>query len=856
MEILKRWALFTAFLMLVGRGASAQEQFYKKNLANIKVEQLSDDQVLRFRQQIESGKMTEKDLIRYFTGKGLSPQEISKLKARMGGPVGANKVGSENQADLYESDIARQYYNLLDSLRMLEEEEIPGDKFSHRKILADSVVFGSELFSRAKLGFSPDLKLAAPSGYVLGPGDELNIVIYGAHEGSFDLIVSPEGRINIPYGGMIVVGGLTVDQAVKKIGQILQKSGISSLGSGQSQLVISIQEFRSIPVTVVGARVPGTYLLPAIANVFHALYAAGGPAMNGTYREIEIIRKGKVIKKIDLYKFLVNGDDTDFINIRENDVINIPVYSNRIMLKGEVKRPGLFELKEKESFSQLMRFAGGFSELAFKERVQIVEIVNGEMKAKSLNVDDFSNYIPTTGSIVDVAAVVNVIRSQVVASGAFMRPGKYAWAEGMKLSDLFSQAKGVEKSALLNRGLVYRKASASESAYLRFNVTSVLDGKSDMVLEDGDSVVVIDRVMMQPEAEVLVLGKVQAEGPVLYAKGMTAKDAILLAGGFTEDAFKSQVEISRRNVQKGGDISSSIFIELSDSLLSIGNDERVLQPGDVVIVREDDAFKSQRMVYLNGEVLRPGPYVLNSKGEKLSALVSRAGGLTTYANPASCFIVRKTTNPFYGKTLLEKQSQEARFVLESNSPAGGANGFTSKPTTASNATLTSEEFEALNQELISGSMMSDSVFLDTISIDLSEILNRRNSSKFDLILKEGDMITVMEYRSTVSVRGEVNSTVIVNHHSRRLKSYVKDAGGFSKNADKKRIFVIEPNGRSRMTSSFMGIRVYPKIQPGVEVIVPSKIYDERKTDPAKLAAVASVIASTTSVLFLIVTLAR
>ncbi len=855
MESLKRWALLTAFLVLVGGGVSAQEQFYKKNLANIKVDQLSDEQVLKFRQQIESGKMSEKDLIRYFSGKGLSPQEINKLKARMGAVGGNTKGGRDKQGSMFESELAREYYNLLDSLKMLEEDELMGGKFARRKVLPDSVVFGSELFATAKLGFSPDLQLAAPSNYILGPGDELNIVIYGAHEGSFDLVVSPEGRINIPFGGMVGVGGLTVDQAIKKISQTLERNGISSLGSGQSQLAISVSDFRTIPVTVIGARVPGTYLMPAVANVFHALYAAGGPAMHGTYREIEVIRKGKVIKKIDLYKFLTKGDDADFINVRENDVINIPVYQNRIMLKGEAKRPGLFELKEGESMEQLMKYAGGFSELAFKESVQVVEIVDGEMKGKSVNTKDFASYIPTTGAVVEVAGVVNVVRSQVVASGAFMRPGKYAWEEGMKLSALLEQAKGVEKSALLNRGLVYRKAAVGDAAYLRFNVSAVLEGKSDMSLEDGDSVVVVDRVMMQPDAEVLVLGKVQFEGPVLFAQGMSAKDAVLLAGGFTKDALKSKVEIARRKVEKSGEVSSSLFVELSDSGLSINNEESELQPGDVVIVREDPNIKDQRMVQISGEVVKPGPYSLNSKGEKLSTLLSRAGGLTEFANPAACFIIRTSKNPFYNKVLQEKQAEEARFKFRTNELDLTDGGMMA--TNKTNSAVKSSNANSGMDQGLDFMFEPDSLIRDTISVDLRQIIGKqRAAAKFDLILRDGDEIMVLEFRSTVAVRGEVNSKVIVNHQNRRLRSYIRDAGGFSKNADTKRVFVIEPNGRSRMTTTFLGMRFYPKIEPGFEVVVPAKIYDERKSDPARLAAMASVLASTTSVLFLLITLTR
>jgi protein involved in polysaccharide export with SLBB domain len=853
MEILKRCVLLIILLVGASGELRAQELFYKKNLANIKVDQLTDEQVLRFRKEIETSNLSEKDILRYFSGKGLSPREINKLKERMGGFKTGGEGSKRGSDNIFESDLAREYYQLLDSLNMLEGDNLMNSKFAKRKTLPDSVIFGSELFATAKLGFSSDLKLAAPAKYVLGPGDEITVVLYGAHEGSYDLIVNPEGRINIPFGGMVTVSGLTVDQAIQKLSLTLQKSGISSLASGDSKLNISVTDFRSIPVTVIGAKVPGTYLMPAVANVFHALYAAGGPANHGTYREIEVIRKGKVIKTIDLYKFLTKGDDADFINVRENDLINIPVYGNRIMLKGEVKRPGLFELKEGETLADLMRYCGGFSELAFKESVQLIEIIDNERRAKSVEAKDFASYIPSSGAIVEVSGVVNTVRSRVVASGAFMRPGTYAWQKDMRLSHLFEQAKGVENNALLSRGLLYRKAGKEEALYLRFSVQAVLDGNSDLTLEDGDSVVVADRLALQPDLEIVVLGKVQMEGPVLYAKGMTAKDAILLAGGLTEDALKSRIEITRRVVSGTGQKNATSIIELNDSALSISPNEELLQPGDVVIVREDPAYKSQTMVQLFGEVNYPGPYSLLSKSERLSQLIKRAGGVSQYADLSACYIVRTSPNQRYNKILQEKQREEVQFKFGTNEAEEMVKNQTEKK-----ARLT--EGASANNRSVTGGLNidfeTDSLTRDTISIDLKSLFRERDGSKYDLILRDKDEIYVLESRNTVAVRGEVNSTVIVNHQSQRLKSYIKDAGGFSKNADTKRIFVVEPNGRSRMTSSFMGIRKYPRILPGAEVVVPAKIIDETKSDPARMAATASILSSTTGVLFLIITLTR
>lgn len=825
MEIGNHKWLLIVVLTVLSLSVQAQDLFYRKNLANIKVDNLSQDQVLRFQQQVQTSSMSEQEIANYLRAKGLSREEIEKLKKRMGGLSGS---GSGSVVGNFE--VMDQYFKLRDSLQRIADDSLSGSNYKSRayvraKLIPDSIIFGSELFANAKMSFMSDGQMATPANYIIGPGDIINLTLYGAQEVNTDIKVLPDGTVNIPYAGVLPVVGATIESATARIKRALQQNGYSTLATGETKLSINIAEFRSFKVTVIGAKSPGNYRIPSVATVFHVLHLSGGPGQKGTYRDIEVIRKGKVIRKIDLYKFMVSGSLEDDINLQENDVINIPSYENRVMLKGEVKRPGLFEIRDGENMDSLLRYAGGFTPIAYKGRIYVEQIGLNEFVTRDVEKAGFTSYFPGSGDVIIVGSIVNRYIERIVIEGAISRPGYYGWEEGMELSTLIKRAGGLKENALLTRGLIYRANRDHSKAYERFIPQEIVDGRVDLVLADGDSVVIGDKSVLYPDETIRVVGEVKTQGSLVYGEGMTAMDAILLSGGMLKNAQFNRIEIARR-VEGTGDMEiAKVLQATSNAELMVLADEIILQEMDVVMVRPNPAYFEQRVVILEGEVTYPGPYVLLKRRERLSDLIGRSGGLTSLADANAAFIIRETKNPFFMKV---KRKMEAGEMNDDKDKDGSS-------------------MIELDQ---------DSMIQDTIAIDIKAVMGKKGS-KYDINLIQGDIVYIPTQKNTITVRGEVNNTVIVNYSGKKLKPYLRDAGGTSRFADKKRVYVVDPSGRASATKQFMGIRTYPKVVPGSIVMVPPKVKkDDSGADPAKVAAVSSILASTSGLLFVILTLVR
>jgi protein involved in polysaccharide export with SLBB domain len=831
MEVMKKVVLL-AFLVL-GTGAQllAQDLFYRKNLANVRVDNLSQDQVIRFQQQIQGSNMSGQEMETYLRSKGLSREEIAKLKKRMG------TLGNTDAAkDFYNIELMNDYFKLRDSLKQTgwdpDAPDAAKSRYAKSPEVADSIIFGSELFSNSKFSFTPDIPVASPVNYILGPGDVITMTIYGAHEQNTDIKITPEGRATIPYAGVLSLSGLTIEQATTRIRQALERNGYASLGTGETKIQLTIGEFRSFQVTVIGAKNSGIYLVPSIATALQVLHAAGGPSKNGTYREIEIIRKGKIIQKIDLYDFMVSGNLTQNITLKENDVINIPAYDKRVQLKGEVKRTGLFEVMPGENFGKLLKYSGGFTAIAFRDRIYVEYITDNEFGTRDIMASGFDSYEPSAGDVIMVGSILNRYVNRVSVAGAVMRPGYYGWSEEMTLKTLLDKAGGFKESALMSRGLVYRATRENDRYYLQFNPEKVLNGSEALQLEDGDSVIIGDRALIFLAEHIQVMGEVHQPGKYVFGEGITALDAVLLAGGMRLGAMPNRIEIARRNDGRGNQPTSRIIEAESDRELMMKAEEVKLSPMDVVIIRPNPEFRDQVVVSLEGEFVYPGPYVLKKQWEKLSEVIERAGGPTVMADMNAAFIIREMKNPLFMKRMKEVETKEIRFSNKSEE------------------TMSRSDFGNIDQTDL------DSIILDTIVVDLKALMGK-NGERYDLLLRNGDILQLPVRRNTISVRGEVNNKLTINYVGKKMKPYLRDAGGTSKYADKKRIYVIEPSGRAKATKQFMGIRSYPHVSPGSTVVVPPKITKENGgIDPARTAAISSAIASTTGLLFLLATILR
>jgi protein involved in polysaccharide export with SLBB domain len=802
------------WLLFAGLAVQGQELFYRKNLANIDVSKLSQQEISRFQTKIAGSNMSEGDVISYLMEKGLSRSDVSSLLKRI--DTKASPLSKVNEPQT-------------------SEEEETTDPLLNRMYLKsvtppDSMVFGSELFSNGKLDFTPNLQIATPVNYILGPGDEVNLTLFGDQEVINNQVVDPSGRITMPYAGVVQVGGLTVEQTEEKLKGILTARGFNALESGETKITVSLKKYRTIPVMVIGAKNSGKYMLPSIASAFHALVMAGGPNARGTYRSIEVIRHGKIIQQIDLYKFIVNGDRSADVLLKENDVINIPVYNSLVRLKGEVKRPGFFELIEGENLDALMKYAGGFTPIAYKDNIYIEQVGTNEFITRDILQKEFSSYFPASGDVMTVGSISDRFYNRIMISGAVNRPGTYGWDEGMQLSHLMLRAGGLEESALLSRGIIYRSGRNHENEYLRFNPKEVSEGLNDIPLKDGDSVVIGDKRKMFPYKNIQVVGEVNNADKFTYGEGMTALDAIMLAGGMKYSANINQIVITRK-LKDGNDIVVANTIKAdSDAELIIRADEVMLLPGDIVIVRPDPDMTELEIVTVKGEVTKPGAYVLLEKNERLSSVLDRAGGLTQLGDENGVLIIRSNTNPIITKRLKSYSIQQNDSI----------------PIT-------------IQDTLIKGDKNKKDIEVrvepDYIAINNMTSLMKNPGGKYDINMQKGDSIVVLMRDNTVSVRGMVNNQVIVNHMGKRLKHYINESGGTMKNAQKSRIFVVEPNGRARMTRQFMGIRKYPHVVPGSIVVVPEKEKNKGKIgDAATLAAIASILASATTIVLLITTL--
>lgn len=811
--------LILSCLLLLGGQLIAQNNPTNRSFSTVNVDQLTTGQIRQLSTQLAATNLSQRELTQYLIAKGMSRENAGKLLSRIQELERTNRRATStntSQQDLQGGADADSIVNTYASQNR-----------------SDSTVFGASLFKDGDMSFAPALNIATPKNYIIGPGDELNLTVFGSQETDEQLTVSRDGKISLAYTGLVQLSGLSIEQATARLKQLMTKSGYSSLGNGQSQLILSLDNPRSIGITVVGAMKPGSYQLPAVATVMHALYAAGGPAKNGSYRNIKLVRSGKEVANLDLYYFITAGTLTGNLVLQENDVVVIPAYESRISIQGMVKRPGLFEWKSGETLQKLLSFAGGFADLAVTERVLISGLSDNRYYTADVLAADFESYQPKSGDMIRVMKSDPQPINRVIVNGAVMLPGIYAWEQGLSLQQLTQKFGGFRDEAVMSRALIFRQRRDQTKAYLRFRPDLILNKTEDVVLEDGDSIVVADKRQHTTLAVVEIRGEVMDPAVIDYGEGMTVGDLIFLAGGLRPTASTKKIEIARK-VEDRVQIAR-VFETQTDLELEIKANDFELKPGDMVIVRPNPLFREHRVVELTGEFANPGPYNLLTRNEKLSDLIRRSGGLTPEADMNAGILIRRTLATFEKKNIKRKDDQaEEKLGMATN------NG------------QESEKIEAENEGILE---LVEEIVSDTIALNLSDLM--KGSEKYNLWIKQGDIIYVAPRNNTVAVRGAVNNPLTINFYNRKLKSYIRDAGGVTSTADRKRVYVIEPNGQSRATTSFLWMYKYPRVIPGSTVVIPEKNRQiQRERDPARAAAIASIAASTAGVLITIIAITR
>ncbi|MEE1946840.1 SLBB domain-containing protein [Pedobacter sp. KR3-3] len=807
-----------AFLFLFQLAVQAQSTY-----ADTKVDQLSDAQILQMIKQAESMGYTEAQLEQMATARGMKTEEIQKLRLRVTKLKGQ---GTTSQTENKSISTGREYSETT------QGGDITNDKKEKDEEIAPKV-FGSELFRNGNITFEPNLRIATPQGYIIGPDDKLIIDLTGDNEASYNPQVSPDGIINIQYVGRIAVGGLTIEQATSKIRGIMSKT-YGALNTGRTSLAVNLGNIRSIKVIMTGHVVrPGTFTLSSLSTVYTALYACGGPSQNGSFRNIQIIRNNKVVKTIDVYSFLLKGILQDNIRLQDQDVINVPVYDKRVEMSGEVKQAALFEVVKRETLQDIINFAGGFTTLAYTAKIKSFQNTDKERKITDIASSEFANYIPKNGDKYIVEAILDRFANRVEILGAVFRPGFYELEKGLTLKGLIQKSDGLTEDAFLNRGYIMRLNADNTQSLIPFDVAKIIAGETkDINLQREDKITISSLFDLRDEYKVSIQGEVRAPGIFDYADNMTLESVIQMAGGFKEGATPNRIDVSRR--VKNSDVSSvsartaEVFTVNVDQNLKLIGEPFVLKPFDIVTVRNSEGYEIQKQVKIEGEVLYPGPYTITKKNETISDLIKRAGGLTPLAYVDGASLKRPGANKVNpaDKNAIDQTEEQKR--TKNSLKRLQENGV--KDTVGT---------KVIEEELMS----------DLVGINLEQIIGKPQS-KYDLILEDGDIIRIPRQLQTVKVTGEVlNPNSIVYMPGKSFKQYLNSSGGLTFNAYKRGMHIKYANGSVEATKKFLFFNNFPKVKPGAEIIVPKRAERERISPQAwigigtGLASLAAIIVS-------------
>ena len=810
------YVLSLFFIFLGSLKLNAQDLLKTKDLSTVKVDKLTDEELGKISAQLKSNNITIAEAEPLALSKGMSKSEFSKLKTRL-----AEYDGDSSDEKEYDKNGKLKKSSKNQFGRTQEKSDNEKEKDS-----VNALIFGSELFDNPTLNFEPDLNLATPMNYVLGPGDELEVDLYGVQQFNESIFVSVEGKVSIENVGQIAVSGMTIEAATQKIKSAISKV-YSTVRSGQSKVSISLSRIRTIKVTIIGGKQPGNYSLSSLSTVYNAIHLAGGPGKNGSYRNIELIRNNKVFKNIDIYDFLVKGDQSSNVNLKDNDVIRIPVYKLRVTVEGEVKRPGIFEMKLGETFTDLLSFASGFSDLAYTASINVTQKTGKEFKVQDINESNFDSYIPQLGDLFRVTKILNRFANRIKVEGAVFRPDYYSFTEGMRVSDLITRAEGLKEDAYTKRAMIIRLKSDLTTEIVNVNLENALSGglNDDIELKREDIIKVYSILDFREQYKVAIDGEVKTPGRYDYFENLSLNDLIVQAGGLTGSASK-RVEIARMIKSDVIDDGDPKRIELVELEITADNNEQiknfVLQPFDVVNIRRMAVYEKPEMVVVSGAVVYPGKYVLANKKETVYSIVMRAGGLTSIANLGGMKIKRPIKK--------EQIEQLERVNLNLDKE------------------LTPEEELSLKQNDTLKDKLSkklrDELKFATIPVSWEKIV--KNKSHYsNVTLFPGDEIEVSVYNEGVKVTGNVLLTSEIPYREGKgFRYYLNSVGGVNSKGWKKKAYIIYPNGKAAVTGSFLFFRSYPTVTPDSQIVVPEKP-EARKMSAGEWVGIGSVLSTMT-----------
>ena len=778
-------ALFFSIFILVG-GVMAQ--------------QMSDDQVVQYVKEAQRTGKSQKQMTTELLRRGVTKEQVARIQKKYAEHSTAadgveNKPSQLRERTSLMTDGKAIRGTSYEEAELEEQKEIIDLKRDAKATpeAPGSNIFGHSLFSNRNLSFEPSANLATPVNYRLGPGDEVIIDIWGASENTIRQTNSPEGTILVRGLGPVHLSGMTVKEANSFLQREFSKiySGISGT-EPNSEIKLTLGDIRTIQINIMGeVSVPGTYTLSAFSTVFHALYRAGGVNRIGSLRSIKVVRDGKTFADLDVYDFIMKGKMKDDIRLQEGDVIIVDPYQSLVEIVGKVKRPMFYEMKPTETVATILNYAGGFTGDAYKKAIRLVRKSGREHQVFNVDEMDYSVFRLDDGDMITIDAVLDRFENRVEVRGAVYRAGLYQLDGTVNtVKQLIKKAEGLRGDAFLNRVIIDREHEDLSHEIIAIDLGGLLNGTiADIPLQKNDILYIPSITDLKEEETVAIYGEVANPGTFLFSKNMTIEDLLVQAGGLLEEAATTRVEVTRRIKDPKSTSFSSVLgktftFDIKDGFIVGGNAENFyLEPFDAVYIRRSPAYRRQQNVVVAGEVLFSGSYSLLKKNERLSDLVSKAGGVTPDAYVKGARLIRKLSDE-------ERRRQNDAIRMAQNGEGKD-----------------SISIQKLN--------LSETY---TVGIDLEKALANPKSD-FDLVLREGDVLYIPEYVNTVKISGSVMyPNTVVYQKGKNLKFYINQAGGYGNMAKKKKVYVVYMNG----TVSRLKARNASAIEPGCEIIVPSK----------------------------------
>ena len=765
---------------------------------------MSDTQVMQFVQKETKAGTSQSQIVTKLMQKGVKIDQIRRIKNQyqkqlqqrgLAGTADAaindaqNRMRKDNGRKERQQNIVSGNLNQEESLSQeadLEYAQIQQNINEQEvgKAGPDSLkVFGRDIFNNRLLSFEPNMNLATPQNYVLGPGDQIVVDIYGASQKTETLTVSPDGTITVPGYGPIQVSGMTVAAAKQKLRR--------SLGSryASSNLDLTVGQTRTIMVNVMGeVKVPGTYTLSAFATVFHALYMAGGISDLGTLRNIKVFRQGRQITVVDVYEYILNGRLAGNVRLMDNDVIQVGPYDCLVGINGNVKRPMFYEMRPNESVKTLVKYAGGFTGDAYQKSLRLVRKTGSHYSVFNVNEFDMASFKVADGDAVEVDGILNRYENMVEITGAVFRAGKYQLGSDVNsVKTLIEHADGLTEDAFTARAVLNRMKDDRTREVLSVDVQGIMNGTvADIPLRNEDVLFIPTQAERVSERTLTITGEVMSPGTYEYADNMTLEDFVLQAGGLTDAASTVKVDVSRRirdpkSTKAGQEISKTYSFALKDGFVVDGTKGFVLEPYDVVQVRRSPGYLLPRNIRVEGEVTFEGDFTLEKKNQRLSDVIKMAGGITDQAYVRGARLERRMTGD-------EKARMQAAIQLARQTAVGK---------------------DSINLDMLETSETYP------VGIHLDEALANPGSDA-DIVLREGDRLIVPEYNGTVKISGNVLYPITVAYKpGKNYKYYVNQAGGFGHRAKKSKTYIVYQNATGSLAKK-------GEIEPGCELIVPTK----------------------------------